>query len=262
MCSGPPKDLKWPAFTGPTSRIIKDPKDWCDGGILIPHETIRWWDKQILEALEVYDPIGKPDTAWKTDVLFNFLEQYYVACIHHHHDAEEKIYNPGIEAKGGKITDKIKTDHEVLIKMLDAIPSYRAKVESAAGVAEFKQHMKTMLTTMEDHLAEEEQDYPRVLRAHLTEADEKALVEQIIQGLGLDGNKKFLPPLMYAMCMWKGEKEAFEWLEANPPPPIRMMFHQCWLSDFNENQLKPLMALKKDEFFSPEAPTCNLCTIM
>lgn len=263
MCSGPPADFKWPEKVGPPSSIvIKDPKDWCDEGILVPHEAIRWWNKSVMEVMDNYDPIAKPDTEWKTGVLFNFLEKYYIPCIHHHHWAEEEIYNPGIEAKGGKVTSKIKDDHAKLMKMLDETAAFRAKVQSKAGLTEFKTHMKTLFDDMEEHLADEERNYPKTLRECMTKEDEMALVDKIIQGLGLDGNKKFLPTIIYAMSMWKGSEKSLEWISAAAPPPIVMMFKQCWISDFNENQLKVLNALKKDAFFAPEAPSCNLCTIM
>merc|ERR1712232_481175 len=113
----------------------------------------------------------------------------------------------------------------------------------------------SLVEFMEQHLAKEEADYVWELRAVMTDG-------QIIQGLGLEGNKKFLPAIVYAMCMWKGEEKTMEWLATNVPPPIQMLFKKCWIHDFYENQLRVLEALTKDEEFTPATPSCDVCTLM
>merc|ERR1712232_730566 len=117
-------------------------------------------------------------------------------------------------------------------------------------MGEFKAFFQSLVYFVELHLAEEETSYPEVLRAAMTEKEDAELVGQIIQGLGLEGNKKFLPPVVYAMCMWKGEEKAMEWV-ANLPPPIQVLLKRCWVNDFYENQLRVLEALKGDEEFMP-----------
>jgi len=217
--------------------------------------------------LAVYDPVRQPATFWKTKVLFDFLQNYYYVCIHHHHEAEEKIYNPGIEKKLGKpMPGDIKSEHEDLLARLDKVLTFRdaieaGSLEAATAVKEFKAFATNLVEFMEDHLAEEEDNYPKVLREAMTEKEEAALVGEIIQGLGLEGNKKFLPPVVYAMCMWKGEEKAMEWV-ANLPPPIQVLFKRCWVNDFYENQLRVLEALKGDEEFMPATPSCDVCTVM
>lgn len=264
-----PENFNWPAYSGPSSKVIRAPSDWCDFGLLVPHECIRWWDRELLAIVSVYDPVKNPQSAWKTKLLFDFLDNYYIPCVRHHHSAEENIYNPGIEKKmGGPIPGNIKSAHEDLIARLDKLSSFRASIGdgrgagSAAGLAEFKSSIINMIQSMETHLAEEETVYPGVLRQNLTEQEEQALVGQIIQGLGLDGNKKFLPPIVYAMCMWKGEQGAMEWLATATPPPIQFAFKKCWVNDFYENQLCVLDGLKGDEPITPQTPVCNACHVM
>ena len=46
---------------------------------------------------------------------------------------------------------------------------------------------------MFEHLAEEEQIVPTILRENFTQNEEKKIVEKIIQSLGLSGNKMALP---------------------------------------------------------------------
>jgi len=261
-----PKEFEWPAFVGPTSSVIKKPSDWTDTGILVPHEAIRWYNKNVLEILDVFDPIGQPDTDWKIPVFFDWFDNYYYECIHHHHNAEEEIYNPGIEAKLGRpIEGNIKADHADLLQQLDKLKAFRSRLRSgdAKDVEEFKSFFKDFISVMETHLAQEEEVYPEALKeSGMTEAEEGEIIQQIIQGLGLAGNKKFLPPIMYAMCMWRGEQEAFGGFFSSIPPPIQFLFTNCWVADFYENQLQVLDALKASAQFTPKAPVCSICSVM
>ncbi len=51
-----------------------------------------------------------------------------------------------------------------------------------------KQEFKDLLRLMDDHLAEEERSYPKILLdSGFTEEDEKQAVGEILQGLELDG---------------------------------------------------------------------------
>lgn len=240
----------------------------------------------MMEILQCFDPIGNPSTKWKINVFFDWYDNYYKVCIHHHHHAEEEIYNPGIAAKIAEAKAKsgfkegfdkktkknaqqsvgasIKADHERLIADLEKISTYRQPIlaGNAKACQEFKDLASSYITFMEEHLAEEEEEYPRLLReSEMTAAQEQELIDKIIQGLGLDGNKKFLPPLIYAMCMWDGEDNAMKFI-GNIPPPLQLAFHKCWVHDFNENQLKVWEALKQSEEFMPKSPECGLCTVM
>lgn len=253
----------WPEYTGPSSRIIKSPQDWCDRGILIPHECFRWLHSAMRCALANFDPL-EPGQDWKTPLFFNWLERYYIPALHHHHDAEENIYNPAIVAKGGKLPEKITTDHKDIIEGLEQVAGFRTKLMAGSEVAlsEFKAHLSSLIDDIEDHLAEEEEAYPAALRSSgMTEAEERAVVDKIIQSLGLDGNKIFLPSIVYAMHMWAG-KEAVDQFVNALPPPIRLAFNRCWLPDFRANNLAVLRALQGNEPFVPKQPSCEVCTLM
>ena len=254
----------------PTSRVIDIAKDWREEALLVPHEAIRWYDRELMKILNEFDPVSRPSCVWKTKVLFDFLENYYIPCVHHHHDGEENIYNVHIlkkcEAQGiPNPFFTIKREHEELMSRLQKISSYRTAfekqdVKAAEKLAEFKQFFKDFLNFMEDHLAEEEQTYPKILRdCGMTQEEEKAAVGEILQGLGLDGNKKLLPVIMYAMCMWNGTDQMEEWYEAAVPMPIRMLNNNFWLEDFHQNQLRVLVALQNEEEFIPQSPACNVC---
>jgi len=263
--------FEWPNPSNPkpTSKVVSAAKDWKDEAMLVPHECIRWWNANLLEILADFEPVKRPTFAWKTKVLMDFMEKYYLPCVHHHHRSEEEIYNPGIleKCKSMGVADpfpKVKKDYETLVALLDKVVTFRKPIESgdAKAVEEFKTAMKEMISFMEEHLAEEERDYPKIFAdCQLTQEEEGMLVNKILEGLGLDGSKRFLPPIMYAMVLWRGKDKMMEW-EAKLPGPIRMLNSNCWVNDFHENQLRVLEALKKEEAFEPQAPSCSLCSIM
>eukprot|EP00405_Crypthecodinium_cohnii_P023169 CAMPEP_0206469412 /NCGR_PEP_ID=MMETSP0324_2-20121206/30263_1 /ASSEMBLY_ACC=CAM_ASM_000836 /TAXON_ID=2866 /ORGANISM="Crypthecodinium cohnii, Strain Seligo" /LENGTH=525 /DNA_ID=CAMNT_0053943163 /DNA_START=37 /DNA_END=1614 /DNA_ORIENTATION=+ len=260
----------WPQFKGPSSRVIKAPKTWQDEAILIPHECIRWWDQELREVLKTYD--AAPGTEWKTKALFKYITEYYTACVHHHHDSEEKIYNPWIEAIIKRPVDKsIKPEHQELMKMLDLVASFKSKILSApqaqkeVHVKEFKKTMEDLFELLENHLECEERSYPEALyEAKVSEEEDGAKVGEIFVSLGVDGNMRFLPVVIYTMCEWKGPKAAFEFLATKVPPPAQEELKKSWLQDFHNNQLKVLHALKTDEPLFEVQPGCQpvCCSVM
>ena len=115
--------------------------------------------------------------------------------VHHHHHGEEHIYNPGIleKCKSAGVADpfpKIKEDHEKLLSHLESLLTFRKGIDAGDGqvLEEFKKSMKEMIEFMEEHLAEEERDYPKIFDAcKMTQEEEGALVHKILESLGLDG---------------------------------------------------------------------------
>lgn len=246
--------FEWPAYSGPTStasNLMKDPAtfDWCDRGLLIPHEVIRWYHREMRTMLKTFDP-DTEGKEWMTDLFFDFWDDYYYQNIHHHHESEENIYNPGLqkalEAKGLAWEGAwITPDHSKLMGMMDEIGTYREKINSgeAGAVAGFKTLLSDYMAGMEAHISQEEAFFPDVLRKGMTEEEEAVLVDQIIQSLGLEGNKKMLPVLFYAMCRWWGAEGVTKFASAIPPP-IKWLCGSFWVNDFCENQLTVLEALQ------------------
>lgn len=251
--------FKWPPKVGPSSSVIRDPKEWQDDSILIPHECFRWYHTQIRIML----PKLRMGEAWRIKLFKEWITVYYMDSVHHHHDTEENIYNPAITNKGGKLGPRIVSDHKKILDNIHKIQSYLEQLQSKPDIiSECCSFIETFLDEVEDHLAEEEQAYPAALRScGMTQAEDAQVVDQIIQSLGLSGNKVMLPPILYVMCMWKGEAQMQEFGKAIPPP-IRLLSNQCWFSDFYHNNLCVIEALKGDNQFTPRSPECSLCSIM
>lgn len=254
-------DFAWPRQQGPSSRVIKGLGAWQDEGILVPHEAFRWIHQNIKKMMERVD--GKEE--WRTFLFCNYLEVRYLDSIHHHHDAEEKTYNPAITKAGGKLTENLSVGHKDIlagiVKAKDMIGRVRAG--DLQALSELKAYLLTLITDVEEHLAEEEVMYPKALReSGMTKEQEVVVINEIVAGLGLEGNKILLPPILYCMCMWAGEDYMQNWFMENPPPPIRMLVDKCWLNDFHVNHLQVVEAVcNSDAEYTPETPQCGLCVV-
>jgi len=250
--------FKWPSKVGPSSAVIKNPKDWQDEGILVPHEAFRWYHKCIREIL----PKMKHGDAWRLELFQHWFKTYYLEALHHHHDSEENIYNPAIKERGGRLPPNIVTDHKTIMDDIEKILAYLDKIHHDKSVIpEFCTFTEKFTHDVDGHLADEERNYPRALReTGMTHEEEQQIIAKLLQSAGLGGNKVLLPPIVYAMCMWKGEPGMQEFA-SQIPPPIRLLAQNCWIPEFYHQNLCVIEALKGDEPFHPETPQCGLCVL-
>merc|ERR1719331_1765004 len=228
-------------FSGPTSRVIRNPQCWQDEGILVPHEAFRWYFRNFRALLPRL-------TAAQAPAFYKLLEDYFFVCLEHHHHAEEELYNPMIESKGATLPEKITADHEEIIQYIAEIRALRAAVEvgDEAALAKLKTTFHAFMVDTEDHLAEEEEIYPQLLKDYVTQEEERACVDKIIQSLGLGGNMAFLPVIVHAMSLWKGEAGAQAFVDTLPPP-IKLLYRNFWQPDFERNQLGLLRKLERGD---------------
>jgi len=253
----------------PSSKVITDVNDWCNAGILRRHECIRWWHSEIRKILEVYKPTN-PKTDWKTDILFDFLEECYVQCISKYCTAEEETYFDEMEwrlkLKSKNINPDVKIDRDKLQEELDKIKDFRDPILEATdkNIAEkvppFKEHINMLLNKIEEHLELVEKEYPSYFsECKMTEQDEESLSMDFQSACGRSVNKRLLPAMVYTMCKWRGEEVALDW--ASTLPLMTKITWKCWINDFVDTQLKVFIGLKGDEEFVVRKPKCA-CTLM
>lgn len=259
-----PNTFTWPAQRGTLSKNIKAPKNWQDEGILYPHEMFRWYFSEIREIFKCSD--GE-ETIWKAKMFSKWIARVLLDSIHHHHESEEQLYNPLILSKGGKLPPSIEGDHTSLMEGIAKAKVILAKIDDGKGILaaykEFKVFFENWMVTCESHFDGEEIQYPEQLKAtNITQEEEKAVVNQIIQSIGLEGNKIMLPPICYAICLWGGEAKMQEFY-TTLPPPIQFLCQKCWLDDFWVNNLRVINALKTpgSEEYIPETPVCGVCSV-
>jgi len=215
--------------------VHKNPQGWEEEGILFPHEGIRFLMQELSDAVTSMDPLP----SWKWEHLSTWYEDYFYTVVHHHHDAEEKIYLPWIQAHVS-VPSKITASHPELMSAMDDLSSMLKKgaclpaAERAQHLSDVQQLLSAFVEDMQEHLAEEEEIIPKLIReAGLTQQDEVPVVGKIIEGLGLDGNKKALPPMLHAYAQWAGAEKAEAFVSANLPMPIQFLYRNFWTQDFH-----------------------------
>lgn len=263
-------EFEWPKQEeAPSSKVITKVKDWCDASILRRHECIRWWHAEIRKVLEVYTPTD-PKTDWKTDILFNFLEECYVQCISKYYFAEEETYFYEMEwrlkLEKKDINPNIKIDRDKLQEELDKIKEFRDPILEATDknmdekVHPFKEHINMVLNKIDGHLELKEEEYPSYFRqCKMTEQDGESLSKDFQNVCGRSVNKRFLPAMVYTMCKWRGEEDALDW--ASTFPLMTKITWNRWIKDFVEKQLKVFIGLQGNEEFVVHKPMCS-CTLM
>jgi iron-sulfur cluster repair protein YtfE (RIC family) len=244
-----------------TSRVLPRPEGWQEEGILFPHEGIRFLLEELKWAVQVMDP--KP--AWKWENLSTWYQDYFYDVVHHHHDSEELIYLPWMQTRVA-IPEKISADHPGLLwamdELRDMLKSGASKPagERAELLAQVRERVEAFVEDMREHLAEEEEAIPKLLReAGFTQEDEGVVVGQIIQSLGLDGNKKSLPVMLHGLKRWAGEEKVEAFVAGNLPLPIRLLYRQFWMADFQQRHLGLVASLTEDIEVNPFASRGLFC---
>ena len=86
--------------------------------------------------------------------------------------------------------------------------------EFAENMSNLHESCIELRTEMFEHLNEEEQVVPGLLRKHkVTQQEEGEVVNRILEGLGLDGNKVMLPWIVDAMGRWGGKEMVNDFLD-------------------------------------------------
>merc|ERR1719188_1901053 len=201
-----------------------------------------------------------PKPAWKWENLSTWYQEYFYDVVHHHHDSEELLYFPWMQTRVA-IPEKISTDHPELMRVMDELrdllksAALQPVTERAEFLAQLREKVDAFVEDMQGHLAEEEESIPRLLReAGFTHEEEGAVVGQIIQSLGLDGNKKSLPLMLHGLKRWAGEEKVEAFVAGNLPLPIRFLYRQFWTADFQQRHLGLIASLPEDVDVNPFAP--------
>lgn len=218
-----------------TSIVISNPKDWADESILLPHELIR---NAILKMETTLLSDNIDNTDWKLDYFHKWYNDYFYNFVKHHHNIEEEIYFPFLKTKAD-IPEKVVADHTELINQLD-------EIKDIYDFDILKEKINKLKTSMFEHLAEEEQFIPEILRNNFTEDEEKEIVNKIIQSLGLKGNKMALPWIIDVMKLWSSKKKIKD-LYNNLPCCIKIMYNCDWIYDYKKYNIGLLEAIKKNK---------------
>ena len=199
-----------------TSTTITEPKDWCDGGLLIPHEAIR--------VMTIPMRKFKLDSPEKVAKFQKWYSEIFYPVVASHHEAEETIYFPWIAEKAtfpeSMTRDRVGTDHEALMNLMGKI-----KDSEPDGPA-IEAMLKELCDLMDAHLAVEEGNIPGMLRGSgYTKEDEGPVIGKIAQHLG-PANAIFMPLILLAMDRADGCYMKSEFFKTLLPPPIQARTRQ------------------------------------
>jgi len=229
-----------------SSQVIKG-VDWQEMSILLPHEGYR--------LMIVPMPRFKINTEEKANMFDKWWTTLFIPIISEHHDIEEELYFPWINAKV-ELPDKLAASHKDLHAQMDEI----SKISSAAckgNVAiegpKLEKLLATFTTFMLEHLQEEEEHVPAALRtSSYTEEDDKAMLGKILEKVGKD--MPIIAPLFFFACEQPGGvgpiPNGQAWASGLPPPVQEV------LPKWNEIYLK-----ENDAIMKALAKTGLCCTV-
>lgn len=223
-----PEKLTSTAFS-----VSNPPKDWCDAGLLIPHESIRHEMKAMQVSVEAMDT----KEAWRLVYFAEWFLDCFYPCIHGHHDNEEDIYFPWIATRA-KFPEKLAKDHTELVRQMNVIKTFcveicRKKGQSCADeVKGLKDAVPVFVKDMSDHLKEEEEMVPAMLREHFTQKEEEEIIQKILAKEGLAGCRFFVPSILKAMEDW-AKPEFRESFFNDIPNPIHHLVVKYYIPDYN-----------------------------
>lgn len=228
------------------------PQDWADLSLLIPHEALRHellvLQKNV-EALTMTSLSNKnylcdsKDSSWRFTFFAEYVCDYFYEFVHEHHDNEEKIYFPWISTKA-KIPEKYSKSHEDLVSLLDKMKETCEVILTKKGIScdnEVKILQETtpkFCSDMLEHMKEEEEIIPKILRDKFTKEEESKIVNKIVKSGGLGMARKFLPLILEAMEVW-ATPEFYDDFMKSLPPPIRMLVINYYIPDY-ETAICPL----------------------
>lgn len=138
---------------------------------LFPHEPIR---RELTRGREALRNLDLQNHSWKLKYVNKWLNDFLIPVIADHHDAEDKYLFPAYTALGVKIPTHIEKGHEKLDEILALLTKLSCEVYNAvnenkkneyeAKFAELKTVYEDFYVNFNQHLHDEEEFWPAVIR--------------------------------------------------------------------------------------------------
>lgn len=213
-----------------TSKAIPCAKKWSDQALLIPHEAIRQLNTELQATVEssAFDPVRNP---WQGRLFLKWYTTFYHQVLQRHRQMKEEVYFPWMRSKLGEMpqaTEYSDYDVQSALKLTEQAAKQLMEENDTDNANKLRAAAISMVRTVNRHLEEEERLYPPLLQKHFTAAEEDATIREIVEGLGLYGNKVFLPVVVQRMEEWGGPA-AVGRFKANLPPPMRVLLEHVWM---------------------------------
>mmetsp|Transcript_23274 Transcript_23274/g.58868 ORF Transcript_23274/g.58868 Transcript_23274/m.58868 type:complete len:298 (+) Transcript_23274:286-1179(+) len=220
--------------------LVNGEIDWALETMIIPHSAARMATHDLLAGVQGMKPV----TPKKAKLLQGWYKDYYLSYVMHHHDNEEKLYfpflNEVLRKKGVDPTpNKMSVQHGELVAAMAKIESgiaelvMKANQDTVAANVLADQLARTVENFTRDmflHLNEEELFIVPAIRDHVPPEENDAMVQKIIQSLGLGGAKLSIPWIYEALEMYDPtpEKKHLAAFWAVIPPPLKFFNWVNW----------------------------------
>lgn len=197
-------------------------------------------------ALSKMDPVRYP---WQAHGLKLWMTDFFIPCIHCHHDNEEQIVGPYFKAKGepSPVWGDTKS-HKELLEIMEDVVKHCNKLSQAAVMLETPRctegdkatvraahaSLLTLWATFKEytwtHLAEEERVWPAIYARH----GEKAQKEVLNKILSTDMARKGKEGIAFQMMLGSvldGLGMHLAWGKEGPPPtPAHALHMHPWVA--------------------------------
>jgi len=240
----------------PKNCILRKPNSREEKLLLFPHNGIRFLMDELLDAVQNMDP----SLDWKWENLNTWYDEYFYLTVQQHHDAEKNIYFPWIQAARAKVKMPANRErHPAPMQALDVISELikagrQGDLPQKSDIqTRLCQVVEEMANKMHDHLAEQEDIVPHVIkRAGITRAEQDALMIETIQSLTFNSNKVVLPAMVHALELSSGSEKAAAFVQ-NLPLPDRFLYGSSWAPDFQSRHQCLVRSVHRDQSSNPEA---------
>mmetsp|Transcript_13806 Transcript_13806/g.30086 ORF Transcript_13806/g.30086 Transcript_13806/m.30086 type:complete len:289 (+) Transcript_13806:275-1141(+) len=238
-------------------------KGWQQHSARTRYLPFRWWNKQLSMALARYSAGGIDEN--KIKYLFDFLEEYYGQMVELYFDTEAAVYDEWLQFKVQRpLEDAMATDTTQFRKLFYEAVKYRDYQSTVPGRQEFVRRMSLVIDLVSKWIENKEDGYVSNFTgsAGLSEEEERIEWHVMLNKLGAEGKKRYLPGLMYCLRSLEPKEaiiakiDEFNFADKN-------MLNHFWFKDFEAHQLNVLSGLASDKEvpFKPP-PECGVCTLM
>lgn len=246
--------------TSPVISVKHPPKDWADVVMLVPHEAVR---RECAAMAKSTDKLAANVAAdeyqdWQGVLLAEWFVNHFYPVIHGHHDNEELIYFPWIMSKctpeEAASNERMSKSHEEMMELMDDMKAQCQSITDKKGldvkaeVAALNDLGHKLHEFMKEHMGEEEEVYPPIVRKYFTPEEEQVVIGQIIQREGLIGLRNFFPAIAQAMKEWASPAFNKEFWDG-VPPPVREQLEAVFVPDYHSFIVK-----KRDAPFATYKP--------
>jgi hypothetical protein len=150
--------------------------------------------------------------------------------LHLHHTAEDDLLWPALRERLANrqaslsVLAEMEAEHDVIDPLLAAVDAaFSASADSRAGDVELPDAVDALVSALSGHLAHEERDGLPLIGATLTQAEWRAVGQQMGSSAGMAAGAE-----MFAWMLTGASQESVKAALGQLPPPVRALYKVSW----------------------------------